>query len=100
MLERQGFAASGRLVQLPVTGSYALCLSPPLSSQAIARPVAPFNTPVLGPIAALLTIAIAHIAGIALHVWFEKPLIGLFMRRRAGGPETITGKPGLTGEVS
>lgn len=99
MLERQGHVASGALIQLLGAASYALYLSHPFVLQAIAKLIAPYNTPVLGPIAALLAIMLAHVVGIAIHLWIEKPLVGLFRRRHNPASSPVTAQP-ATGDAS
>lgn len=100
MLERQGHVASNPTVQLLGAASYALYLSHPFVLQGIARLIAPVNSPMLGPIAALLAIVIAHLVGIGIHLWIEKPMVSFLKnRRRRSRPAVTTRTETLSGEA-
>ena len=73
-LEAHGHAARQRTVQLLGAASYALYLSHPFVLQAWGKLVAPINGPATAVALTLGGILFAHLVGVSLHIWFERPL--------------------------
>lgn len=82
MLERDGRALSNRVVRLLGAASYALYLSHPFVLQGVGKLAGPFDSPASGIATALLAIVLAHLVGIAVHLWVELPMVNWLKRGR------------------
>lgn len=94
-LEEAGHAIRHRFVQLLGAASYALYLSHPFVLQALGKVVAPFNNAAVAIPAILFGFVLAHAAGIAIHLFVEKPMVAALRQRigrRAVGRRDLKGQ--------
>jgi exopolysaccharide production protein ExoZ len=102
LLERiYGLAAKSRAVFLLGESSYILYLIHPYIIYTILRLVIPGARNLSGPVVAALIAALMAIsasAAVAIHIWFEKPLLSFLrarlLRHRTGKPLTAQTEPG------
>lgn len=93
MFERRGRVLSGRIMQLLGAASYSLYLSHPFVLKSFGKLIEPVNGPVVGIFAALISIALAHLVGVAIHLKIERPVVDWLRGKNRTSPSIETGKP-------
>ncbi|MEM6634659.1 MAG: acyltransferase [Pseudomonadota bacterium] len=90
LLEGAGYRAGGPFWMLLGAASYAVYLSHPILLQVLGKALGPGLETAAKPVALTVVVIgfiVAHIAGVALHVWLEKPVTHLLSARlRRMGP--------------
>lgn len=95
-LEEAGYAIRHRFVQLLGAASYALYLSHPFVLQALGKAAAPFDSVAVAIPAILVGFVLAHLVGIALHLYVEKPMV-VALRNKLG--RSAVGRSDLKGQA-